>query len=68
MSNSHTKFVWILSSSLGGDSITDGRVEVISISPSLFFKKRGYNEPVHQTLVPITFSSNQDSGPQSKSR
>ena len=43
VSNSHTKFGWISSNSLGGDSITDRRAdrqtEAITISPSLFFKK-----------------------------
>ena len=27
VSNSHTKFGWILSNGLGGDSVTDGRTE-----------------------------------------
>ena len=36
VSNSHTKFGWILSNGLGGDSITDRRTEAITISPSLF--------------------------------
>ena len=41
--NSHTKFGWILSNGLGGDSVTDGRTEAIAISPTLFLKKRGIN-------------------------
>ena len=40
VSNSHTKFRWISSNALGGDSITDRRTdewtEAITISPSLF--------------------------------
>ena len=39
VSNQHTKFGWISFNSLGGDSITDGRTEAITISNSLFFKK-----------------------------
>ena len=45
MSNSHTKFGWIWSNGLGGDSVMDGQrdgwMEVIAISPTLFFKKCG---------------------------
>ena len=33
VSNSHTKFGWIPSNGLGGDNITDGRTETITISP-----------------------------------
>ena len=40
-SNSHTKFGCISSNGLGGDSITDGQTEALTISPSLFKKKRG---------------------------
>ena len=40
VSNSHTKFGWISSNGLGGDSVTDGRTEAIAISPSLFKKKK----------------------------
>ena len=40
VSNSHTKFGWISSNGLGGDSVTDGRTdgrtEAIAISPTLF--------------------------------
>ena len=51
VSNSHTKFGWISSNGLGGDSVTDGRTnrrtdrrtEAIAISPTLFLKKRGDN-------------------------
>ena len=43
VSNSQTKFRWISSNGVGGDSITDGRMdgptEAIVISPSLFIKK-----------------------------
>ena len=45
MSNSHTKFGWILSNGLGGDSLmdgqTDGQMEEIAISPTLFYKSVG---------------------------
>ena len=49
VSNSHTKFGWISSNGLGGDSITDRRTdgrtdrrtEAITISPSLFKKAWG---------------------------
>ena len=45
VSNSHTKFGWISSNGLGGDSVmdgqTDGRMEVITISPTLFKKSVG---------------------------
>ena len=44
VTNSHTKFDWILSNGLGGDSVTDGRTEAIAISPTLFLKKRGDNK------------------------
>ena len=36
---SHTKFSWISSNGLGGDSITDRRTEAISFSPFASFKK-----------------------------
>ena len=40
VNNSHTKFGWISSNGLGGDSVTDGRTdgrtEAIAISPTLF--------------------------------
>ena len=40
VSNSHTKFGWISSNGLGGDSVTDGRTdrrtEAIAISLTLF--------------------------------
>ena len=41
VSNSHTKFGWISSNGLGGDSVTDRRTEAITISPSLFKKALG---------------------------
>ena len=41
VSNSHTKYGWISSNGLGGDSATDGRMDAIVISPSPFLKKRG---------------------------
>ena len=47
VSNSHTKFGWISSNGLGGDSVTDGRTdgrtETIAISPALFKKSVGIN-------------------------
>ena len=40
VSNPHTKFGWISSNGLGGDSVTDGQTdrqtEAIAISPTLF--------------------------------
>ena len=47
MSNSHTKFGWISSNSLGGDSVMDGRMEAIAISPTHFQKSVG----ITRTLV-----------------
>ena len=41
MSNSRSKFCWISSYGLGGDSVTVGRAEAIAIPPPLFLKKRG---------------------------
>ena len=45
VSNSHTKFGWISSNGLGGDSVTDGQTdgqtEAIAISPTLFLKSVG---------------------------
>ena len=38
-----TKFGWILSNGLGGNSVTDGRAEAIAISPTLFKKSVGIN-------------------------
>ena len=39
MSNTHTKFGWISSNGIGGDSVTDekmdGQTEAIAISPTL---------------------------------
>ena len=59
VSNTHTKFGWISSNGLGGDSVTDrrtddrmdrrtdrqtdGRTEAIAISPTLFKKSVGIN-------------------------
>ena len=42
MNNSHTKFGWILSNGLGGDSVTDGRRRLQF--PHRFLKKRGDNK------------------------
>ena len=49
VSNSHSKFGWILSNGLGGDSITEGRTDGRTDGrrrlkyPLRFFKKRGDN-------------------------
>ena len=39
MSNSHTKFGWISSNGLGGDSITDGHTDRRMDGGDCFFKK-----------------------------
>ena len=46
MSNPHTKFGWILSNGLGGDSVTDGGTDRRTDEgdcniPDAFLKKRG---------------------------
>ena len=41
VSNSHTKFVWISSNGLGGDSMTDGQGDCNILIA--FLKKRGDN-------------------------
>ena len=46
MSNTHTKFGWISSNGLGGDSVTDGRTDRRTDGgdcniPDAFLKKRG---------------------------
>ena len=51
VSNSPTKFGWISSDGLGRDSITDGRTDAITISPSLFFEKRGDNNMVSDYFI-----------------
>ena len=52
VSNSHTKFGWISSNGLGGDSVTDGRTDGQTDGqtdggdcniPDAFLKKRGDN-------------------------
>ena len=48
VSNSHTKFGWISSNGLGGDSVTDGRTDGRTDGgdcniPDAFLKKRGDN-------------------------
>ena len=40
VSNLHTKFSRISSNGLGGDSVTDGRMEAIAVSRSPFFLKK----------------------------
>ena len=42
VTNSHTKFGWISSNGLGGDSVTDGQTEAIAITDA-FLKKREDN-------------------------
>ena len=49
VSNTHTKFGWISSNGLGGDSVTDGRTDGRTDGgdcniPNAFLKKRGDNE------------------------
>ena len=61
VSNTHTKFGWISSNGLGGDSVTDGRTDGRTDGgdcniPNAFLKKRGDNElgwfnPWKQVLV-----------------
>ena len=42
VNNSHTKFGWISSNGLGGDSVTDGQKEGGDCNiPNAFLKKRG---------------------------
>ena len=44
VTNSHTKFGWILSNGLGGDSVTDGRTDGDYCNiPDAFLRKRGDN-------------------------
>ena len=48
VTNSHTKFGWISSNGLGGDSVTDGRTDGRTDGgdcniPDAFLKKRGDN-------------------------
>ena len=52
VSNSHTKFGWISSNGLGGDSVTDGRTDRRTDGgdcniPYAFLKKRGDNNPIN---------------------
>ena len=59
VSNSHTKFGWISSNGLGGDSVTDGQTEVIAKSPTLFIKSMGIitknnNKNTHLNTVIVT--------------
>ena len=45
VSNSHTKFGWISSNSLGGDRVTDWQTDGGDCNiPDAFLKKRGDNE------------------------
>ena len=64
MSNSHTKFGWISSNGLGGDSITDGRTDGRTDGgnnnmPFAFKKKGGDKYALNLTLnEPITTAAN----------
>ena len=52
VSNSHTKFGWISSNGLGGDSVTDRLTDGGNCSiPDAFLKKRG-NNYTHSCLEP----------------
>ena len=52
VSNSHTKFGWISSNGLGGDSLTDGRTDGGDCNiPNAFLKKRGDNEPIQENCI-----------------
>ena len=59
VSNSHTKFGWISSNGLGGDSVTDGRTDGQTDGrtdggdcniPYAFLKKRGDNNQSNRNL------------------
>ena len=44
VSNIHTKFGWISTNGLGGDSVTDGQTDGCDCNiPDAFLKKRGGN-------------------------
>ena len=46
VSNIHTKFGWISTNGLGGDSVRDGRTDGGDCNiPDAFLKKRGDNYP-----------------------
>ena len=50
VSNSHTKFGWISSNCLGGDSVTDRRTDGGDCNiPEAFLKKRGDND-IHRWI------------------
>ena len=52
VSNSHTKFGWISSNGLGGDSVTDGRTDGGDCNiPDAFLKKRGDNHIYFENMV-----------------
>ena len=52
MSNSHTKFGWISSKALGGDSVTNGRTDGGDCHiPYAFFKKKNMGIKRSQYLV-----------------
>ena len=51
VSNSHTKFGWISSNGLGGDSITDRRTDGGDYNiPFVYLKKRGENDIIWFTM------------------
>ena len=61
VSNPHTKFGWISSNGLGGDSVTDGRTDGQTDGrtdggdcniPNAFLKKRGDNNELKTTELP----------------
>ena len=62
VSNSHTKFGWISSNGLGGDSVTDGRTDGRTDGgdcniPDAFLKKRGDNYVNGKILGSVLFAS-----------
>ena len=55
VSNPHTKFGWISSNGLGGDSVTDGRTDGGDCNiPDAFLKKRGDKEYVTVLIFPLS--------------
>ena len=51
VSNPHTKFGWISSNGLGGDSVTDGQTDKGDCNiPDAFLKKRGDNKQIRQQI------------------
>ena len=55
VTNSHTKFGWISSNGLGGDSVRDRRTDGGDCNiPDAFLKKRGDNKPIKQTKTVVS--------------